>query len=123
MTDISGVTLGKKEDEEKETSSGPTTKEGEKALTGQSNFTNTSNKKAKEMCREMNKSKATANLPPHDDDSGTDESSDNEKDDKSAFTGGTAINPKHSQTKDENSRKSYMILQVMMRKQRQPYQN
>eukprot|EP00957_Ditylum_brightwellii_P111858 8531475-Ditylum_brightwellii.AAC.1 len=63
MTDISGVTLGKKEDEVKESSLLPTTKEGEKALTGQNNVTNTSNKKAKEKHREMNKNKATANLP------------------------------------------------------------
>eukprot|EP00957_Ditylum_brightwellii_P086310 6567603-Ditylum_brightwellii.AAC.1 len=74
MTDISGVTLGKKEDGEKEKSPAPTSKEGEKALTGQSNITNTSNKKAKEMCIEMNKNNATANLPPYDDDSRSDKS-------------------------------------------------
>eukprot|EP00957_Ditylum_brightwellii_P030840 2336912-Ditylum_brightwellii.AAC.1 len=86
MTDISGISIGGKEDEVRETSPGPTTKEGEKALIDQSNGTNTSNKKVKEKQREMNKNKAPTNLSPYDDGSGTDESSGNEKDDKSAFT-------------------------------------
>eukprot|EP00957_Ditylum_brightwellii_P133526 10180002-Ditylum_brightwellii.AAC.1 len=51
MTDISGVTLEKKEDEVKDSSLLPTTKEGEKALTGQNNVTNSSNKKAKRQTR------------------------------------------------------------------------
>eukprot|EP00957_Ditylum_brightwellii_P054252 4108627-Ditylum_brightwellii.AAC.1 len=79
MTDISSVTLGKKEDKEKETFPVPTTKEGEKALTGQSNVTNTSDKKVKEMRREMNKNKATANLPPYDDDSRTNKTGQNNR--------------------------------------------
>eukprot|EP00957_Ditylum_brightwellii_P206770 15349904-Ditylum_brightwellii.AAC.1 len=54
------------------------------------------------MRREMNKNKATANLPPYDNDSRTDESSDNEKHDKAEFTCGTAIDPKQSQSKEEN---------------------
>eukprot|EP00957_Ditylum_brightwellii_P120515 9194779-Ditylum_brightwellii.AAC.1 len=56
----------------------------------------------KEMCRVMNKNKATANLPPYDDGSGTDESSGSEKDDKAEFTGGTAIDPKQRHSKEEN---------------------
>eukprot|EP00957_Ditylum_brightwellii_P093593 7127125-Ditylum_brightwellii.AAC.1 len=82
MSDISGVILGKKEDGVTESSPLPTFKEGEKALTGQNYVTNSSNKKAKKS----NKNKATANLPPYDDDSRTDENSDNEKDDKAEFT-------------------------------------
>eukprot|EP00957_Ditylum_brightwellii_P084053 6390373-Ditylum_brightwellii.AAC.1 len=54
------------------------------------------------MHRAMNKNKATVNLPPYDDGSGTDESSDNKKDNKAKFTGGTAIDPKQSQFKQEN---------------------
>eukprot|EP00957_Ditylum_brightwellii_P211048 15365705-Ditylum_brightwellii.AAC.1 len=108
MTDISDISLGKKEDKGKETSPGPRNKEGEKALSKYINITNTSNKKMKEKCREMNKNKATANLPPYDDDSGTDKSRDKEKDDRSASTGGTAIDSKYNQYKEENCEEKVM---------------
>eukprot|EP00957_Ditylum_brightwellii_P110337 8415450-Ditylum_brightwellii.AAC.1 len=60
------------------------------------------------MHREMNKNKATANLPPYDNGSRTDESSDNVKDDNAEFTGGTAIESKQSQSKEENCKLKVM---------------